>query len=154
MRLVRSMPIRRSAGTVALALSLAVALAAPVSAAPVKFRLTLSPSPMRFGSVPVGQMSPPQLLYATNRSAMPLRFATGMVQARPSSGAIDLAFAPPPTSCFDGTDIVIPPGRTCGLISLAYSPGSRGSFTLDISMTFTDGVSEVTVTSTAKGKGV
>lgn len=154
MRLERAMRLRRFAVTVALGLSLAIAFAAPVTAAQVKFRITLSPSPMSFGSVPVGQMSAPQLLYATNRSAMPLRFASGIVQSRPSGGNIDLAFAPAPTSCFDGTDIVIQPGQTCGLISLAYMPGSRGSFYLDIAMTFTDGVSDVTVTSTAKGKGV
>ena len=154
MRLARAMRIRRSAVTVALALSVAVAFAAPVTAAPVKFRITLSPSPMSFGSVPVGEMSAPQLLYATNRSVMPLRFSTGNVHGRPSDGDIELSFAPAPTSCFNGTDIVIQPGQTCGMISLAYMPGSKGPFYLDISMTFTDGVSDVTVTSTAKGKGV
>ena len=148
------MRIRRIAVTIMLGLSVAGAVAAPVTAAQVKFRVSLSPAPMSFGTVPVGQMSAAQILYATNRSAMPLEFTRATFQSRPGDGTIDLSIAPSPASCFDGTDFVIEPGQTCGLVSLAYMPGSAGSFYLDGVITFTDGVSTINVKSTAKGKGV
>ena len=142
----------RFALTILLGLSLAVAVVAPATAAPVKFRITLTPSPMSFGSVPVGEKSAAQMLYVTNRSVMPLQFDTGSFRGH--GGIIDLAFAQAPTSCFDGTHIVIAPGRTCGLVSLAFTPDAVGTFYIEESVTFTDGVSSVTATSTAKGKGV
>jgi hypothetical protein len=144
----------RFALTVLLGLSLAVAAAVPAAAAPVKFRVTLSPAPMSLGSVPVGEMSAAQVLYATNRSAMPIRWVQSQFQSRPSVGTIDLGVAPLPGGCFDGTDAVIKPGQTCGLVSLAYQPGVTGTFYIDGVHTFTDGVTRFSVTSLAKGKGV
>ena len=142
----------RLALTVVLGLILAAVVAAPTAAAPVKFRITLTPSPMSFGSVPVGQKSAAQMLYVTNRSAMPLQFDTGYIRSH--AGTVDIAFAQAPTGCFDGTHIVVGPGQTCGLYSLAFTPNAVGAFYADISVTFTDGVSTVTATSTAKGKAV
>jgi len=144
----------RFALTVILALVLAVATAAPAAAATVKFRVTLSPAPMSLGSVPVGQMSAAQVLYATNRSAMPLRWVRSVFQARPAVGTISLELAPLPGGCFDGTEAVIEPGETCGLVSLAYTPATTGSFYIDGVSTFTDGVTSFTAASVAKGKGV
>ena len=144
----------RFAVTVLLGLVLVFAAAAPAAAAQVKFSVTLSPAPMSLGSVPVGQMSAPQVLYATNRSAMPIRWLQSSFQARPAVGAFDLAIAPPPGGCYDGTEAVIRPGQTCGLVSLAYQPGATGTFYIDGVSTFTDGVTTFTVTSLAKGKGI
>jgi len=144
----------RFALTVLLGLVLAAAVAAPATAAPVKFRVTLSPAPMSLGSVPVGQMSTPQVLYATNRSAMSIRWVRSSFQARPTVGTFDLGVAPLPGGCFDGTEAVIKPGQTCGLVSLAYQPGETGTFYIDGVSTFTDGVTTFTVASLAKGKGV
>ena len=141
----------RFALTVLLALILVVATAAPAAAATVKFRITLSPAPMSFGSVPVGEMSAPQVLYATNRSAMSLRWVQSQFQARPAVGLFDLVGAPLPGGCVDG---VINPGQTCGLVSLAYQPGVTGTFYIDGVHRFTDGVTIFSVTSLGKGKGV
>ena len=143
----------RIALTVILALVLAVAAAAPAAAGTVKFRITLAPAPMSFGSVPVGQMSAAQVLYATNRSAMPLRWVRSVFQARPAVGTIDLSVAPLPGGCFDGTEAVINPGETCGLVSLAYMPATTGTFYVDGVSTFTDGVTTFSVSSIAKGRG-
>jgi hypothetical protein len=145
---------RRLALTVIVALVLAVATAAPAAATTVKFRITLSPAPMSFGSVPVGQMSAAQVLYATNRSAMPLRWVRSVFQARPASGTISLDVAPLPGGCLDGTEAIIEPGETCGLVAVAYMPAATGTFYIDGVSTFTDGVTTFTVASVAKGKGV
>ncbi len=144
----------RLALTVVLGLILAAVVAAPTAAAPVKFRITLTPSPMSFGSVAVGTESVPQILYATNRSPVPLRWVRSEFQARPSSGLIILDLAPAPANCFDGTDWVIQPGQTCGLVKISFKPDTTGTFYVDGVNNFTDGVTTVTATSTAKGKAV
>ena len=144
----------RFALTVVLGLSLAIAAAAPASAATLRFRVTMSPSPMSFGSVSVGEESAAQILYATNRSPVPLRWVRSEFTARPSTGLIILDLAPAPANCFDGTDWVIQPGQTCGLVKIAFKPDSTGAFYVDGVNTFTDGVTTVTATSTGKGKGI
>ena len=144
----------RFALTVMLGLVLAVAAAIPASAATIRFRVTMAPSPMSLGTVPVGTESVPQILYATNRSPVPLRWVRSEFQARPSSGLIILDLAPAPANCFDGTDWVIQPGQTCGLVKISFKPDTTGTFYVDGVNRFTDGVTTVTATSTAKGKAV
>ena len=136
-----------------LGLSLAVAAAGPAAAAPLKLRVTLSPAPMSFGTVAVGEQSGTQILYATNRSPIPVRWVRSVFEARPS-GTITLDVAPPPATCFDGTDYVIQPGQTCGLAIIAFTPDAKGTFYIDGVSRFTDGATTITVTSTAKGKGI
>jgi hypothetical protein len=85
---------------------------------------------------------------------MPVRWVRSVFQARPAAGTIALDLAPSPAHCFDGTEWIVEPGQTCGLVSLAYNPDATGAFYIDGVSTFTDGVSTFTVTSVAKGKGV
>lgn len=144
----------RTALKVVLGLSLAVAVAAPVAASSVKLRIALSPAPMNFGAVAVGEQSAAQVLYATNRSPVPLRWVRSVFSARPAAGTIVLNVAAYPAYCFNGTDWIIEPGQTCALVSIAFKPDSKGAFYIDGVNTFTDGMSTITVTSTAKGKGV
>lgn len=140
---------RRSARTAVLALILALATVAPTSAASVKFRITVSPSRMDFGTVVLGEQTAPQVLYATNRSPVPLRWTRTVFEARPATGTFDLTVDTDVSAC---ADFVVQPGQTCGLVIVAYTPGTRGTYYLDVVSTFTDGATVVTVTSSGRGK--
>src|SRR4029078_8825918 len=75
----------RFALAVLLALTLAAVLAAPTTAAQVRFRVTTSPSPMAIGAVPVNQQSSFQVIYATHHSAMALPRAPSVFSRRGAS---------------------------------------------------------------------
>ena len=145
----------RFALAVLLALTLAAVLAAPTTAAQVRFRVTISPSPMAIGAVPVNQQSSFQVIYATNHSAMPLRWVHSVFSPRGGSSDVIIdSGATLSAPCWNGTALIVQPGQTCGLVPVAFKPFSTGSFYVDIVSTFTDGATIFGVTSTAKGKGV
>lgn len=145
----------RFAITVVLALTMAMAIAAPAAAAPVRFRVTISPSPMSFGTVVVNQQSAFQVIYATNRSAIPLRWVHSVFAPRGASGQVEFDSAATLSApCWNGTALIVQPGQTCGLVPVAFKPLSPGRFYLDIESTFTDGATTFSVRSTAKGTGI
>jgi hypothetical protein len=104
--------VRRRAGSTgaaaAVALALALTAAPPAGAVPV---LTATPSPMRFGAVPLGATSPPQTLLLTNTGTTTLTFATPFSAGPPNFG---FSYVNGPTVCADG--LTLAPGASCSYV--------------------------------------
>jgi hypothetical protein len=149
---------RRTVPAFGVAIVLAAVLAAPVAAGQVRLRVTASPSPMNFGSVAVGQESAAQLIYVTNRSAIPIRWTGTLYQYGPNafgswditlSGGIGLT-----ASCFDLPGVTIEPGQTCALDMVRFKPQATGALSVTFLVRFTDGLNVLDISVTAKGRGV
>jgi hypothetical protein len=157
MTLRTSRPRRLSFVAILTALVLAAALAGPVAAGQVRLRVAVTPNPMNFGSVVVGEASAPQVLYVTNRSVIPIKWTGTVWQYGANSGGswhvFDLA-AGMTASCFDLPDVTIQPGQTCAIDVISFAPERAGPYSLTTGIRFSDGVGYVDVWIPVKGKGI
>ena len=114
---------------------------------------------MTFGSVALGQESAPQVFYFTNRSTIPLRvvgseyvYDGGLTSS--FSWGIQTSPSDLTASCIDLPGFILQPGQACAYEVLTFKPAATGTNTLLIGIRFTDGVRELVVWVTAKGKGI
>jgi hypothetical protein len=80
--------------------------------------VTVSPSPLAFGSVAVGATSSPMNVTVTNNQSVNLDFPA------PITVALPYAIVPATTTCVSGTPVL--PGNSC-VISLTFSPTTIGA---------------------------
>lgn len=136
-----------------LALPVLLSVGSPAAAsAPIRLRVTASPSAVNFGKVAVGQESTRTALYVTNASKVPLAFQGIVIDS--GTGAFWMDFDNLVASCWSYPNAVIPPGATCSVAAVWFVPGGLGLDTGLIRSGFTDGVTQVIVNVNLRGTGV
>lgn len=114
--------------------------------------LSLSPNPMNFGSVQVGQSSSPVTLTFTNSGSAPADL-TNATFGGTNPG--DFAFDQTSLTCPGSSPTYVPPNSTCS-VGIVFTPGAAGarSATLTVQNDSLDGTQQVTLSGNGTNPGI